>query len=153
MPAGADPGDLAWAIDDARGELLRFVAACSEEQWTSCPLGDADPRSVAVIADHVADAYGYIGAWIEALCRGEDVTVDGAVVDDLNARHAAAPAPTRAAVVEHLSGAGDRITAIVSSLRPEQLGLADGQVARLAQIAALHATAHRTELADAFGAD
>jgi hypothetical protein len=154
MPADADPAALARAIDDARRHLLHFVEHCSDEQWASCPLGEADPRSVAVIADHVADAYGYLGTWIEALARGENVTVDTTVVDDLNARHAASvDAPTRATVTDHLNEAGDRIMALVCGLRPEQLVLGGGRVARLAHIAALHAADHRAELADALRTD
>ncbi len=116
------------------------------------PLAPGDPRTVAVIVDHVADAYEYIGAWLDRLARGETVEVTPAVVDELNARHAAAVGtPARDAVIEHLVHNGDTIVKLVGSLDQEQLAGDDGRVARLARIAALHAEGHREELENATG--
>ena len=143
--ATQDPAALAAEVTAARDRLLSWAAACPDSRWTTA-LGDDDPRPVAVVLDHVADAYGYIGRWIEALVRGEDLHVDGAVVDDLNARHAAGGTPSRAEVVAHLVGAGDRLVALVAGLSPADVGRGDGRVARLATIAALHADGHREEL-------
>jgi hypothetical protein len=152
VPAVRGPAALAAAVGDARARLVTFVGRCTEGQWVSCPLGDADPRSVAVIVDHVADAYEYMGRWVEALVRGEPVVVDSGVVDDLNARHAAgAVGPTPDEAASHLVASGDRLVELIGSLRPEQLDLGEGRVGRLAHIAALHADGHRTELEEALG--
>jgi hypothetical protein len=148
----SDPGTLAHQVDEARGRLLDFVRGCTDEQWLARPLGDADPRSVGVVVDHVADAYEYLARWIAALVRGDRVEVDATVVDDLNAHHAATvTAPTRGDVTAHLAGSGDRIIGLISSLAPEHLAMGDGRVERLAHIAARHADGHRDELEQALG--
>jgi len=147
-----DPGALAAAVVEARRRLLRFVERCSDEQWSSMPLGDADPRTVGTIVDHVADAYDYLGAWIDRLRRGEPAEVNRTVVDEFNARHAAAtPAPSRPDVAAHLARSGDTVVALISSLSPEQPDGDDTPVVRLAHIAARHADSHRTELEAVLG--
>jgi len=144
--------ELAREVSAARDRLIEFVRRCPEDQWQSRPLGDDDPRTVGVIVDHVADAYQYIGAWVDELAQGEAVEVTPALVDELNARHAAqVAAPTRDSVVGHLLHSGDAIVALVGSLGPGQLSAGDGRVARLAQIAARHADSHRDELEAALG--
>ena len=72
---------------DRRERLVEFVGRCPEEQWSSSPFADDDPRSVAVIVDHVADAYEYLGSFVATLARGEPVEVSPEIVDELNARH------------------------------------------------------------------
>jgi hypothetical protein len=149
---GPDPAELAAAVVEARRRLVGFVEACSEGQWASAPLADADPRTVATIVDHVADAYDYLAAWIDRLRRGDPAEVNSTVVDELNARHAAAaPAPTRPDVVAHLGRSGDAIVALISSLSPQQLAGEDAPVVRLAHIAARHADSHRDELEAVLG--
>ena len=144
--------DLARDVSAARERLIEFVRQCPEDQWQARPLAEGDPRTVAVIVDHVADAYEYIGAWLDQLARGEAVEVTPAVVDELNARHAAAVrAPARDAVIAHLAHSGDAIVTLVSSLGDEELAGDEGRVARLARIAALHAEGHRDELEAALG--
>ena len=152
MAVPIDPGALAAAVVDARDRLLRFVEDCSDDQWVSAPLGADDPRTVGTIVDHVADAYDYLGTWIDGLRRGDPAEVNATVVDGLNARHAAAvPAPTRPDVVRHLARSGDAIVERISSLSPQQPDGDDTPVVRLAHIAARHADAHRVELEAALG--
>jgi len=144
--------DLANEVSAARERLIEFVDRCPEDQWQARPLAPGDPRTVAVIVDHVADAYEYIGAWLDQLARGETVEVTPAVVDELNARHAAGVGtPARDAVIEHLVHSGDAIVTLVASLGDDQLAGDDGRVARLARIAAVHAEGHRDELENALG--
>jgi len=144
--------ELAREVSAARDRLIEFVRRCPDDRWRSVPLGDDDPRTVGVIVDHVADAYEYIGAWVDELAQGAAVEVTPALVDELNARHAAqVAAPTRPSVVGHLLHSGDAIVALVGSLSPDQLSAGDGRVARLAQIAARHADGHRDELETALG--
>jgi hypothetical protein len=147
-----DAVDLTRDVAKARERLVEFVDRCTAEQWASSPLGDADPRSVGVIVDHVADAYEYLAVWLGELARGESVEVSSDVVDDLNARHARAiSAPTRADTVDHLRTSGDAFMALVESLSPDQLSGADGRIVRFAQIAARHADSHVAELEAALG--
>lgn len=143
----ADPNDLANEISEARGRLLAFVAKCSAEQWVSEPMGSADPRSVSVIVDHVADAYEYLGSWMEAMVAGEAVEVNPDMVDELNAIHASrATSLERAEVIEHLGRSGDEMIGFVSRLTGDQLSMGDGHVELFAQIARRHADSHRSEL-------
>jgi hypothetical protein len=147
-----DPLDAARDIADARARLLAFAWGCSEEQWRSSPLGDADPRSVAVIVDHVADAYDYIGGWVRSLVAGESVEVNPEIVDELNARHASDSSTIeRDHVTGHLQSSGDALIALVGELSVDDLAIGDGRVEVFAKIAARHADSHRSELEVALG--
>jgi hypothetical protein len=147
-----DPVQAARDIADARARLMAFAEGCSVEQWRSSPLGEADPRSVSVIVDHVADANDYICGWLEAVVGGGTVEVSPDIVDELNARHA-----DKAAVIDldevgaHIRRSGDVLIGFVEGLQPDDLDLGEGIVGRFAHIAARHADAHRTELEAAFG--
>jgi hypothetical protein len=145
----SDAAELAHTVAAARGRLIEFVRRCPAEAWTSSPLADDDPRSVAVIVDHVADAYEYLGSFVAKLARGEPVEVSPQIVDELNARHSATVmAPTRDAVVDHLRRSGDRFVALIEPMTADQLAGGEGRVTvtRFAEIAALHADSHRVEL-------
>ena len=144
--------ELAAEIAAARARLIEFVGRCPPGQWTSSPLAGDDPRTVAVIVDHVADAYEYLGSWVERLARGEPAPVTPDLVDKLNARHAAAVGmPTSEAAVEHLVRSGDAFVALIGSLGAEQLSADEGRITRFAQIAARHADSHRADLEAALG--
>lgn len=145
--------ELAHAVVVARSRLVDFVDRCPEEQWASCPLGPDDPRPVGVIVDHVADAYEYLASFVTKIARHEAVEVSPAIVDDLNARHAAAPTPTRESARVHLERSGNAFVALIEPLDEEQLTSGEGgvTVTRFAQIAALHADNHRVELETALG--
>jgi hypothetical protein len=145
----SDATELAQAVLAARERLIEFVRRCPEERWTSAPLADDDPRSVAVIVDHVADAYEYLGSFVAKLARGEPVEVSPEIVDELNARHSKAVlTPARDAVLDHLRRSGDRFVAIIEPITADQLGAGEGRVTitRFAEIAALHTDGHRVEL-------
>jgi hypothetical protein len=146
--------DLAREVAAARRRLIEFVDRCADDRWMSCPLADADPRPVAVIVDHVADAYEYLGSFVTKLIQGAPVEVSPGVVDELNARHVAAvSAPTKQAVVEHLRRSGDDFLALIEPLGPEHLAGGEARITRFAQIAARHADGHRTELEAALELD
>ncbi len=142
------PAACAAQIDAARDRLIGFVDGCTEEQWRAAPLApDGDPRPVAVVVDHVADAYEYLAGWIRRIVAGEQVDVDSDVVDALNAEHAtAAAAVTRAEATGHLRRSGAVISDLVGGLSAADLAVANGQILLLAQIAARHADNHRTDL-------
>ncbi len=150
-----EAAELAQAVVAARSRLIDFVGRCPEEQWASCPLGPDDPRPVGVIIDHVADAYEYLASFVTKITRHEAVEVSPAIVDDLNARHAAAPAPSRESALAHLERSGDAFVALIEPLDEQQLTKGDDgvTVTRFAQIAALHADNHRVELETALGLD
>jgi hypothetical protein len=145
--------ELARAVVAARARLIDFIGRCSEEQWVSCPLGADDPRPVGVIIDHVADAYEYLGSFVTQITRGEAVEVSSDIVDELNARHAVASAPTRESALAHLERSGDAFVARIEPLGAPQLSSGAGRVTitRFAEIAALHADTHRIELETALG--
>ena len=82
-----DPAAYAADIDAARDRMIAFVGSCTEQEWSAAPL-DGDPRPVAVVVDHVADAYDYLAGWMRQMVAGQRVEVDSDVVDALNARHA-----------------------------------------------------------------
>jgi len=152
MTEPQSPADLARSIDAARQRLTSFVQ-CTEAEWRSAPVA-GDPRPVGVIADHVAHAYEYLARWIGDLASGKPVEVNAAVVDELNAGHAAqAGSVTAAQVTGHLRSSGDAIIAVVADLSPEQLEAGHGRARRLATIAIRHADDHRKELSEALAAD
>jgi len=140
------PAQYAADIDAARDRLVAFTEGCTDQQWRAAPL-EGDPRPVGVIVDHVAHAYEYLGGWIRQIVDGRDVTVNGEVVDALNAEHAAtAGAVTRAGAVEHLRRSGADMGGLVAGCSAEDLRAGDGRVERLCQIAIRHADDHRAEL-------
>jgi hypothetical protein len=65
--------ELAREVVAARARLVEFVGRCTDDQWTTRPLAD-DPRAVAVIVDHVADAYEYLGSFVGKLSRGASMS-------------------------------------------------------------------------------
>jgi uncharacterized damage-inducible protein DinB len=134
------PARYAADIDAARERLVAFAAGCSPEQWRAAPL-EGDPRPVGVIVDHVAHAYEYMGGWMQRILDGEDVAVDGATVDALNAEHAVAAAVTPDEAIEHLR----------RSCSAASLQAGDGRVERFAQIAIRHPDDHRAEIEAALG--
>ncbi len=143
--------DLAQEVAAARARLIEFVGRCPDNDWTSSPLAD-DPRTVAVVVDHVADAYEYLGSWVDGLARGEPAEVTPTVVDELNARHAASVgAPSRQSAIDHLQQSGDAFVALVESLGAEQLSADEGRITRFAEIAARHADSHRADLEAVLG--
>lgn len=147
-----DPTAAAAAISAARDRLLAFVDRCPEERWGDAPLGDGDPRAVAVVVDHVADSYVYLGGWIRAALDGDDVRVTSDLVDELNAEHAGGAAGVdRDDVRAHLREHGDRLAALVAGVDQDRWASGDGMIGRLAEIAARHADAHRADLEAALG--
>ena len=147
-----DPAAYAADIDAARDRMIAFVGSCTEQEWRAAPL-DGDPRPVAVVVDHVADAYDYLSGWMRQLVAGQQVEVDSNVVDDLNARHAqAAAAVTQASAADHLRRSGAAISGLVAGLSAADLTAGDARVRRLAQIAARHADDHRAEIEAALAA-
>jgi hypothetical protein len=110
-------------------------------------------KATAVIVDHVADAYGYIGGWISELVAGRTVDVDSAVVDTLNAEHAQrAHGVAKDEVAERLRSSGDELAVLIRSLSDEDLTRGDGRLGRLANISLLHTDGHRRELEGSLGA-
>jgi hypothetical protein len=145
------PAQYAAEIDAARDRLIGFAATCSPENWRAAPL-DGDPRPVGVIVDHVAHAYEYMGGWMRRILAGEDVAVDGATVDALNAEHAAAAtAVTPDEAIEHLHRSGAVLSGLVAGCSAEGLQAGDGRVERFAQIAIRHPDDHRAEIEAALG--
>jgi len=144
------PAQYAADIDAAMERLVAFAAACSPEQWRAAPL-DGDPRPVGVIVDHVAHAYEYMGGWVQRILAGEDVAVDGATVDALNAEHAEAAAPTPDETIKHLRRSGGAFGGLVGGCSAADLQAGDGRVERFAQIGIRHPDGHRAELEAALG--
>ena len=145
------PARYAADIDAARDRLVAFAASCSPEQWRATPLA-GDPRPVGVIVDHVAHAYEYMGGWVQRILDGEDVAVDGATVDALNAEHAVAAASvTPDEAIEHLRSSGAVFSRMVAGCSATGLQAGDGRVERFAQIAIRHPDDHRAELQAALG--
>jgi hypothetical protein len=140
------PAEHAAAIEETRQQLIDFAGQCTETQWKTAPI-EGDPRSVGVITDHIADAYEYLGRWMKEIVAGGSPDVNGELVDDLNAEHAAEAAKiTPAEAIGHLRASGDALIELVGSLDEAQLALGDGRVARFAVIAARHASNHREEI-------
>jgi hypothetical protein len=154
MSDSYSPAEHANQIAAARDLLEAFAAACTDEDWQSRPLAaEGDPRPVGVIVDHVAHGYEYMGGWIRQIVAGDNPQIDGALVDRLNAGHAAgAEQLTQAGAIEHLRGSGDELIALISGLAASDLDLGDGLVRRIAVIAARHPDTHRTEIQDALRA-
>jgi hypothetical protein len=154
MTKAPDPGRAAADIAAARDRLLAFTTACPAPDWESCVLADSgDPRPVAVVVDHVADAYEYLAGWIGEILAGASPAISPELVDALNARHAAAVGQvSQQQAANHLRRSGDAIIELVAGLTPDQLAIGDGLVDRLARIAARHADAHRSEIETALRA-
>ena len=147
-----DPAACAADIDATRERLIAFVAGCSEEEWRAAPL-DGDPRPVAVVVDHVADAYDYLAGWMRQILAGQQVEVNDDVVDALNARHARKAAGVcRDDPREGMRPSGAADHELVAVLSDAELAAGVGRVRRLAWIAARHADDHRADIETALAA-
>jgi len=141
------PGQYAQRLRASCDRLVAFVVGCPEDAWRAAPLAPGDPRPVGVIADHVADAYGYLGGWVQELLAGGSPTVSGELVDGLNARHAAAAAGvTRHAAAHHLEERGDALAGLIGGVRADDMELGEGRLRRLVEIAIRHTDDHHGEL-------
>jgi hypothetical protein len=126
--------------------MASFASGCTEEEWRCAPL-EGDPRSVAVVVDHVADAYEYLAGWIRQIVAGEAPEITNDVVDGLNAKHSrTAGAVTQAEATEHLRRSGAAISELVASLDAAGLDSGNGRVRRFAQIATRHPDDHRRDI-------
>ena len=93
-----------------------------------------------------------MGGWLREILAGRTPAVDGALVDRLNAAHAADSAHlTQAGAMEHLSRSGDELIALIAALTEADLDIGDGRVRRFAEISARHPDMHRTDLEEALG--
>jgi hypothetical protein len=101
--------------------------------------------------DHVADAYDYIGGWVQRILAGGDVAVGGTTVDALNAEHAVAAALTQDEAIKHLRSSGAAFSGLVAGCSAADLQAGNGRVERFAQIAVRHPDDHRAELEAALG--
>jgi hypothetical protein len=148
MTDAVSPADHAAAITASRDRLVAFAASCSDDDWLARPLSaQGDDRTVGVIVDHVADAYDYIGAWLDAIVAGQEPRVGPELVDKFNAAHAStAAAVTQTEAITHLQRSGDAVIALVSRLSTDDLDRADGRVGRFAQILTRHPDNHRAEI-------
>ena len=145
------PARYAADIDAAMERLVAFAAGCSAEQWRAAPLR-GDPRPVGVIVDHVAHAYDYMGGWVRRILAGEDVAVNAAMVDALNAEHAvAAASATPDEAIMHLRSSGAAFEGLVANCSAADLQAGNGRVERFAQIGIRHPDDHRAELEAALG--
>jgi len=132
--------------------MIAFVSGCSDQEWRTAPL-NGDPRPVAVVVDHVADAYEYLAGWMRQIVAGQRIEVNSDAVDALNAQHARdAAAVSKAEATEHLRRSGVAISVLVAGLSAADLAADDGRVRRLAQIAARHADDHRADIETALAA-
>ncbi len=151
MTDALSPAEYAANIGAALDRMIAFVDGCTEQDWQSAPLSErGDPRAAGVIADHVAHAYEYLGGWMGQLVAGADLEVSPALVDGLNAEHAAqAGRLSQADVASHLRRNGQAMIDLVSGLTEADLEADGGRVRRFAEIAARHADDHRTALEEA----
>jgi hypothetical protein len=147
------PSEHAAAIAAALERLIAFVTTCSDEDWHARPLrGSGDARPVGVIADHVAHAYEYMGAWIREITADGEPEVTVAQIDRLNADHARqAELLSPDEVAEHLRRSGGMFAETIRSLAPSDLERQNGRVRRFAEIAARHPDNHRSEIEAALG--
>jgi DinB superfamily len=148
MAEARTPAEIAAQIAAARDRLLVFAAACTDEVWNATPLAaQGDHRTVGIIVDHIAHAYDYMGGWMREILAGGTPQVDVALVDRLNAAHAArAGQLTQAGAMEHLTSSGDELIGLVTGLTEPDLEAGAGRVRRFAEIAMRHPDTHRADL-------
>jgi hypothetical protein len=154
MAEALGPAEHAAQISAARDRLLAFAATCTDEVWHATPLdAHGDHRPVGIIVDHIAHAYDYMGGWMREILAGGAPQVDVALVDRLNAAHAASAGHlTQAGAMEHLTRSGDELIGLVAGLTEAELDAGAGRVRRFAEIAARHPDAHRADIEDALQA-
>jgi hypothetical protein len=145
LPEGAGPAQYAAAIRSARDALVEWVQHCSDEGWGRA-LSEEDPRSVAIVVDHVADAYGYLGRFVTTLLLGEPLEVSSEIVDTLNEEHRErATGVTRTEAAAHLDTAGDSFADLVAGIDPGEFAQ-NARLARFAEIGIRHAHDHLAEV-------
>jgi DinB superfamily len=154
MTEALSPAEHAAQIAASRDRLLAFSATCTDEVWHATPLAaQGDHRPVGIIVDHIAHAYEYMGEWMREILAGGAPPADVALVDRLNAAHAASAGHlTQAGAMEHLTRSGDELIGLVAGLTEADLEAGSGRVRRFAEIAARHPDAHRSDIEEALAA-
>lgn len=113
--------ELAARFEAVNAALTETVAGCSEEQWRRiCP---AEGWTVGVVAHHVAEDHALLSSAIQAVAIGLPMpSVTGAMVDQMNARHATQHAAcTKEETLDLLRKNGAAAAAILRILTDAQL--------------------------------
>jgi DinB superfamily len=153
MAEALSPAEHAARIAAGRDRLLAFAATCTDEVWHATPLAaHGDHRTVGAIVDHIGHSYEYMGSWMREILAGGTPQVDVALVDRLNAAHAASAGHlTQAGAMEHLTRSGDELIGLVAGLAEADLDAGAGRVRRFAEILARHPDTHRADIEEALG--
>jgi hypothetical protein len=88
---------------------------------------------------------------VQRILAGEDVAVNAATVDALNAEHAVTAATTPDEAIRHLRSSGAAFGGLVAGCSAADLQAGGGRVERFAQIGIRHPDEHRAELEAALG--
>jgi hypothetical protein len=149
--------ELAAAFEAANDEVISFVEACTEGQWSAMVSGE--DWSVGLVAHHIAVGHLQMLDWLGRASRGEAVEKTGAEIDADNARHARDYAGvTRAETLEALRRHGDALGQFMRRLSGDELatsvpfGPGGGMAVTTEQLALVAARHCRTHLDGARGA-
>lgn len=122
---------LAAQFAAANDAVIAFVEQCDDARWQA-PSAE-DGRPVSTVIDHIALAYLFQQALLQALLDGQplpgplagterDSDASWAAINQANAEHAAhATNTTRAAAVQLLRERGQVVQAFISGLSAEEL--------------------------------
>jgi hypothetical protein len=112
---------LAERLEQGARALAALASSLTEAQWQTRILHDG--RTVGVVVHHVASMYPIEMQVALTIAEGKPVTgLTWAVVDDINAKHAAEnDGVTRQAAIELLQGNSAQAAAAIRCLSDEQL--------------------------------
>jgi hypothetical protein len=122
---------LAQRLAAANDELVALVEQLTDLQWRAVTAAEHWP--IGVVADHVAHAYPSLGQTVATIAAGGLVETTWALLDEANARHAAAFGDRgKTETLSALRRNGAQLVALLRDLSDTQLAVS-GQVPLLGE--------------------
>jgi hypothetical protein len=114
--------ELADRFEALHGETLAFAEGCTDAAWSAVTAGEGWP--VGTVVSHIAEGYAAVDGWARGYLEGRPIEETRALIDEANAKHAAAMASApRGQVLAKLRDNAARVTATVRDLTDEQLAI------------------------------
>jgi predicted solute-binding protein len=120
---GAKSEELARQFEALASEVVAVVETLSDADWMK--VTEAERWTVGVTAHHLAGAFEGVARWCAAIASGQSLgDFTGAMIDEMNARHAKEQAHcTKAETIALLRKGAAAAAAVILGLTDDQLAM------------------------------